>query len=202
MARLVPLIVVVVFAAASCGVLLAGASATPSRRTPADVYHVGDAKGWAVPPGNATDTLNRWATSHRFRVGDVLDFKYSKKDSVLLVRRGDYDGCGAARPVRRLPGGGGHTRFRLDRPGLFYFISGVPARCEAGERMVVHVVELGATAPAPAPAPAWMDEEPSHPSGDRPIPVAFRLFVAAGLGFVSGCFFAGLVLWLCINWPR
>nr|CAB3453711.1 unnamed protein product [Digitaria exilis] len=195
MARLVPLIVVV-FAAASCGVLLAGASATPSRRPPA-VYHVGDDKGWAVPPGNATDTLNRWATSHRFRVGDVLDFKYSKKDSVLLVRRGDYDGCGAARPVRRLPGGG-HTKFRLDRPGLFYFISGVPARCEAGERMVVRVVELGAT----APAPAWMDEEPSHPSGDRKIPVAFRLFVAAGLGFVSGCFFAGLVLWLCINWPR
>lgn len=127
------------------------------------------------------------------------DFRYSKKDSVLLVRRGEYAGCDTASPVRRLAGGH-HARFRLDRPGLFYFISGVPARCEAGERMVVRV---GGGVPTPAPAPArTMDEEPSHKSGDRLIPVAFRLFVAAGLGFVSGCFFAGLVLWLCINYPR
>ncbi|RLM85189.1 hypothetical protein C2845_PM04G19200 [Panicum miliaceum] len=145
---------------------------------------------------------------HRFHVGDVLDFKYSKNDSVLLVRRGDYGGCRAASPVRRLAGGGADTKFRLDRPGLFYFISGVPARCEAGQRMVVRVVDardsLGAPTPAPAPAPGGMDDEPSGtpPSGDHPIPVPFKLFVAAFIGFISGCFLAGFIVWLCMDCRR
>ena len=60
------------------------------------------------------------------------------------MRRGDYDGCRTASPVRRLAGSGGggaDTKFRLDRPGLFYFISDVPARCEAGQRMVVRAAD-------------------------------------------------------------
>ena len=122
------------------------------------------------------------------------------------MRRGDYDGCRAASPVRRLAGGGGggaDTKFRLDRPGLFYFIGGVPARCEAGQRMVVRVVDaLGAPTPAPAPSPGGMDEEPAPPSGDRPIPVPFKLFVAAFVGFISGCFLAGFIVWLCMNCRR
>ncbi|CAN6211044.1 unnamed protein product [Urochloa humidicola] len=212
MASLAPLIVAVL-AAASCGVLLPGGSAAASSRAPA-VYFVGDASGWAVPPANATDALSKWAIRHRFHVGDVLVFKYSNNDdSVLLVRRGDYDGCRAASPVPAITltgvGGGGDTfivqLFRLDRPGLFFFISGVEARCEAGQRMVVHVAD-GAPTPAPAPAPGGTDnDEPASstpPSGDRPIPVPFKLFVAAGLGFLSGCFLAGLIIWLIVNCRR
>lgn len=174
------------------------------------MYDVGGAMGWAVPPANATDTLNRWAFRHRFHVSDVLDFKYSNNDSVLLVRPSDYDGCSAASPVSRLKGGGGAgcggAKFRLGDPGIFFFISGVPARCEAGLRMVVLVADargsFGGGAPTPAPG-GMEDDEPSRaPSGDRPIPVTFKLFVAAGLGFVSGCFLAGLVLWLCVNCGR
>ena len=131
---------------------------------------------------------------------------------LLLVRRGDYDGCRAASPVRRLAGGA-DTKFTLDRPGLFYFISDVPARCEAGQRMVVRAADarddaLGAPTPAPAPArepaPGGTDDEPSGtpPSGDRPIPAPFKLFVAAFLGFISGCFLAGFIVWLCMNCRR
>ncbi|CAL5081966.1 unnamed protein product [Urochloa decumbens] len=204
---LVPLVAVLAAAAASCGVLLLGASAAASR-APA-IYLVGDASGWAVPPANATDALNKWAIRHRFHVGDVLAFKYSNNDSVLLVRRGDYDACNAASPVQARSGTAGAGAsvvllFRLDRPGLFFFISGEPGRCEAGQRMVVHVADssLGG-APAPAPGGTDDDDEPSRsPSGDRPIPVAFRLFVAAGLGFLGGCFLAALIIWLIVNCRR
>lgn len=251
MANGVPLVAVVF--AASCGVVLFGASSAAASRAP-EVYDVGGAKGWAVPPANAADRLNRWAFRHRFHVGDVLrklslnshdseqpqagqcsfectcsistlvrvpncvrlvwmvraDFKHTNNDSVLLVRPSDYDGCSAASPVRQLTGGGRGIRFRLGHPGIFFFISGVPARCEAGLRLVVLVADArgwfggGAPTPAPAPAPGGVeDDEPSRsPSGDRPIPAAFRLFVAAVLGFLSGCFSAGLVLWLCMNCRR
>ncbi|CAN6182668.1 unnamed protein product [Urochloa humidicola] len=212
MARLVPLVAVVLLAA-SCGALLLGTSAA-AWRAPA-VYIVGDAGGWAVPPANATDALNKWAIRHRFHVGDILGFRYANNDSVILVRRGDYDGCSAASPVRAFTGvsvaggggGGGRIVFcRLDQPGLFFFISGEKARCEAGQRMVVHVADsLGAPTPAPAPAPGGIDDDDeasSSPSGDRPVPVAFRLFVAAGIGFLGGCFLAGLIIWLILHCRR
>ena len=130
------------------------------------------------------------------------DFKYADGDSVLLVRRGDYDGCRAASPVARRFADG-DTRFRLDRLGLFYFMSGVPARCEAGQRMVLLVVDArpsrGGSAPTPAPSSLTVEDGPSH---DRLVPVPIRLFLAAGLGFVGGCVGAGLILLLCVTWRR
>ncbi|CAN6218089.1 unnamed protein product [Urochloa humidicola] len=210
MARLVPL--AAVFAAASCGVLLLGASAAAAASRAPALYLVGDTMGWTVPPANATDAFNKWAIRHRFHVDDVLAFKFDDDESVFLVRRGDYDACSAARPFKGGSGGGGGSGsgefavmlFRLDRPGLFFFI-GEPARCEAGQRMVVHVADSSLVAPTPAPAPGGTDnddEASNSPSGDRPIPVAFRLFVAAVLGFVGGCFLAALIIWLILNCRR
>ncbi|KAJ1290104.1 hypothetical protein BS78_02G217000 [Paspalum vaginatum] len=206
MAGFAPLLVLVLAAASCSALVLGGASSAPSPSRPAAVFDVGEARGWAVPPANDANALNKWAMSHRFHVGDVLDFKYADGDSVLLVRRGDYDGCRAASPVRRFADAGDDTRFRLDRLGLFYFISGVPARCEAGQRMVLLVVDarssLGGSAPTPAPAPAPATVE-DGPSDDRPVPVPFRLFVAAGLGFVGGCIGAGLIIiLLCVITSR
>ncbi|CAN6204789.1 unnamed protein product, partial [Urochloa humidicola] len=48
-------------------------------------------------------------------------------------------------------GGGGDARFELDRQGTFYFASGVPGRCEAGQRMAVSVAGDVTTAPPPPP---------------------------------------------------
>jgi len=128
------------------------------------------------------------------------------------VRQDDYERCSAASPARRFADDGGDTRLTLGHPGLFYFISGAPARCEAGQRMVVRVVDArssvgggGAPTPAPAPAPGPGVMEPSDsdtPSDDRPIPVWFKLLPPALLGFLAGCFFAGVIMWLCMNLRR
>ncbi|RCV12135.1 hypothetical protein SETIT_2G245000v2 [Setaria italica] len=191
----------VLFAATSA-VLLLAASATS--RPPA-MYVVGDQMGWAVPPGGATGALNEWAARHRFLVGDVLDFKYSNGDAVLLVSPGDYERCSAASPVSRFAdggGGGGGTRFTLGRPGLLYFISGAPARCEAGQRMAVRVVNArrrsltsGAPTPAPAPAPGTLTSDTPH---RRPLSLAQKQFAAAAIGFGAGFILTYFIVWLCV----
>ncbi|OEL38377.1 hypothetical protein BAE44_0000608 [Dichanthelium oligosanthes] len=136
----------VVFAA-SCAFLAASAASLP----PA-VFNVGDERGWAVPPaGNDTETYNHWAKRNRFQVGDILSFKYAN-DSVLLVSHDDYKQCSTETPVSRFTGG--DTKFRLDGYGPFYFVSGVPGHCEAGQRMIARVrAPSSLTAGVPASAP-------------------------------------------------
>jgi len=106
------------------------------------------------------------------------DFKYDMNDSVLVVTRDDYKLCAAARPAQRF--GGGDTRFCLDHGGFCYFISGAPGHCQAGQRMMLRVLEQGrqegggdpappVEAPDAAMAPGGEDEggtyEPSPGSG-------------------------------------
>ncbi|WVZ65327.1 hypothetical protein U9M48_014708 [Paspalum notatum var. saurae] len=195
------------FAVASCVLLLfllvVAASSETSSPRPA-VYGVGDDTGWApAPPDNdGAQKLDKWpATLHRFNVGDILDFNHSS-DSVLLVRQGDYDRCSAASPVRRFAaGGGGDTRFTIARPGLFYFISAAPARCEAGQRMVVRAVDArprlasgpGSSTPAPALGMTQSAATPRHT-----LSLGQKQAVAAAAAFVAGFAFTLLIVWLCV----
>lgn len=69
------------------------------------------------------------------------------------MTRDDYKRCGADRPVLRLEGG--EARFRLERSGFLYFISGAPGHCDAGQRFTVRVMaqrDNGAASPTEAPA--------------------------------------------------
>jgi hypothetical protein len=135
----------------------------------------------------------------------VPDFKYysNNGDSVLLVRPGDYERCSAARPVSRFADAGG-TRFTLGRPGLFYFISGAPARCEAGQRMAVRVVDdvgrrsslITSGAPTPAPAPGTQTSD--TPQHRRPLSLAQKQFAAAAIGFGAGFILIYFIVWLCV----
>ena len=135
----------------------------------------------------------------------VSDFKYAGDDSVLLVRLGDYERCRAASPLRRFADGGGGTRFALARPGLFYFISGAPALCEAGPHMAVRVVDgalrpsltSGAPTPAPAPAPGTQPSD-TPPSGHRRLSLAQKQLAAAAIGFGAGFILIFSVVWLCV----
>lgn len=80
------------------------------------------------------------------------DFKYAN-DSVLLVNHDEYKQCSTESPASRFTDG--DTKFKFDRAGPLYFISGAPDHCEAGQRMMVHVVAhstLAAAAPAKPPA--------------------------------------------------
>ena len=98
--------------------------------------------------------------------GGVSDFKYAN-DSVFLVNHDDYKMCSTATPLSRFTDG--DTKFKFDRPGFFYFVSGVPGHCEAGQRMIVGVVAHSALAAAPAsPPPVGVGSASSPVSASAP----------------------------------
>ncbi|KAL2935510.1 Early nodulin-like protein 1 [Bienertia sinuspersici] len=104
-------------------------------------FEVGETltKGWGVPPAKDPQVYNQWAQKNRFKVNDTLHFKY-KKDSVMLVTDPEYDKCRSTQPLYFA--NNGDTSFVLDRPGLFYFISGVSGHCERGQKMIVKVLDI------------------------------------------------------------
>ncbi|KAM0917727.1 hypothetical protein ACQ4PT_009181 [Festuca glaucescens] len=135
---------------AACAIL---ASASASASSPRVLTVGGDARGWRQPaPGE--ETYNHWASRSRFHVGDLLYFRYARNDSVLVVTRDDYKLCRGDRPALRLDGGE-EARFRLERSGSLYFISGAPGHCDAGQRLTVRVMaqhdDDASASPAEAP---------------------------------------------------
>ncbi|KAF8781053.1 hypothetical protein HU200_001025 [Digitaria exilis] len=193
----------VLFAATFATVLLLHAASQSSSSSSPAVYDVGDEMGWTVPPPGATDALNAWAARHRFVAGDSLYFNCGgSNDSVLLVSHGDYErcSCSTSGPPSLLPGGSGIV-VTLDRPGLFYFIGGEPARCEAGQRMAVRVVDDDARSPslaggAPAPAKQPFDDAPV--TEHRGLTLAQKQFAAAAIGFGAGFALVFFIVWLCV----
>ncbi|KAL3837757.1 hypothetical protein ACJIZ3_022348 [Penstemon smallii] len=96
---------------------------------------VGGGKGWVTPTKN-DQLYNDWASGNRFKI--CLCFYY-KKDSVLVVTEEEYERCRSAHPM--FFSNNGDTVYTLDRPGLFYFISGVAGHCERGLKMIVKVLD-------------------------------------------------------------
>lgn len=77
-------------------------------------------------------------------------FEYSKNDSVMVVEKWDYYHCDTTNPITTYDNG--KSVVQLDRPGLFYFISGAPDHCKKGQRLVVDVM-----------SPHPHDPHPDHP---------------------------------------
>ncbi|KAI6680410.1 hypothetical protein NL676_034291 [Syzygium grande] len=89
--------------------------------------------GWRIPSSETAYTLNAWAESSRFQIGDALVFKYdAAQDSVLQVTRADYLSCSASSPVARYVNKGGEAKVELERSGPYYFISGGPGPLREG----------------------------------------------------------------------
>ncbi|KAE8038334.1 hypothetical protein FH972_010857 [Carpinus fangiana] len=101
-------------------------------------YEVGGDHGWVVPKPKDDQMYNQWASKHRFIVNDTIQFKY-KKDSVLVVTKEEYDKCHSAHPL--FFSNNDDSVYILDRPGLFYFISGVAGHCQRGQKMIIKVLE-------------------------------------------------------------
>lgn len=141
-------------------------------------FRVGGTKGWTKPTGDELENYNHWATKNRFHIGDSLcklslslysikivllaritfdssfldelsDFKY-ENDSVLVVDKNAYKECDTKAPLLKFVGG--NTTFTFDRHGYFYFISGKPGHCEAGERLIVRVMVHSEVMPGAAPS--------------------------------------------------
>ncbi|XWS11969.1 hypothetical protein CRYUN_Cryun37aG0050400 [Craigia yunnanensis] len=109
-------------------------------------FRVGDHIGWQQPSTNKTAIYSQWATSKRFHVGDSLSFEY-QNDSVLVVEKWDYYHCNTNKPISSF--NNGKTVFNLDRPGLFYFISGAPDHCKRGQKLLIQVMSLHPRAESP-----------------------------------------------------
>ncbi|CAA7410211.1 unnamed protein product [Spirodela intermedia] len=116
-------------------------------------FYVGGRDGWVTNP---SEGFNHWAERNRFQVNDRLVFKYKKgEDSVLVVNEEDYRACNTSNIVRKLDDG--DSVFPLGRSGAFFFVSGDPGRCQAGQRLVVVVLALRRrSGPSPAAVPPQM----------------------------------------------
>ncbi|XP_015883066.1 early nodulin-like protein 5 [Ziziphus jujuba] len=101
-------------------------------------FDVGGTNGWNVPKTRDQQIYNQWASQNRFNVNDTICFKY-KKDSVMEVTEEEYRKCHSSHPL--LFSNNGDTVFELNRPGLFFFISGVSGHCQRGQKMIIKVLE-------------------------------------------------------------
>lgn len=68
-----------------------------------------------------------------------VGFKY-EKGSIMIVTEEEYNKCHSFHPI--LFSNNGDTIVSLDRPGLFFFVSGVAGHCERGQKMIIKVLDV------------------------------------------------------------
>ncbi|KAF8407089.1 hypothetical protein HHK36_006214 [Tetracentron sinense] len=130
-------------------------------------FKVGDTRGWREPDANDTAMYNQWAAKNRFRVGDSLFFKY-KEDSVLVVDKWGYYHCNTTNPISAF--NNRKTVIKLDKPGLFYFISGAPDHCRNGQRIAINVLSLHPTPQLPSSIAVPPQPYPTDSPSPSPLP--------------------------------
>ncbi|CAH2036197.1 unnamed protein product [Thlaspi arvense] len=144
-------------------------------------FEAGGENGWVIPQSSDDENMfNQWASKNRFKVGDTIRFKY-KKDSVLVVSEEEYKKCQTTKP--KLYSNHDDTVFKLDRPGLFYFISGVAGHCEKGQKMIIKVMEV--ESPPQSPPPSSSLEASTHKTKKNHALRKTTRFIDTGLVTVS-----------------
>ncbi|XP_058002590.1 blue copper protein-like [Hevea brasiliensis] len=128
-------------------------------------YIVGDDKGW-----NVTVNYTEWAQNKVFHVGDTLVFKYGPPHNVSKVDEGGFKEC---KPSGDLYNSGNDT-FTLSKPGKKWYICGITAHCEKGQKLMINVEEPKVPAPAPKTVPA-----PAPNDSYRFISSWYQIFMAA-----------------------
>ncbi|KAE9609799.1 putative cupredoxin [Lupinus albus] len=108
---------------------------------------------WKVPL-DSQDSLNRWAQSQLFNIGDTLVFKYdSSTESVHVVNKKDYLACNTLGNHSVFQDG--NSKFHLRDSGPIHFISGSQGHCQMGLKLVVVLM-------SPTPAAAAAGNETIH----------------------------------------
>ncbi|KAJ0964817.1 hypothetical protein J5N97_025955 [Dioscorea zingiberensis] len=101
-------------------------------------YNVGDDLGWRIPEVNNSNMYVKWADKNTFHIGDSLVFKY-QNDSVIRVDKRGYYHCNQSSHDHNQPMADGNTVFVLDKPGIYYFVSGDFQHCKNGQRLMINV---------------------------------------------------------------
>ncbi|KAL7087122.1 hypothetical protein ACP275_13G046500 [Erythranthe tilingii] len=99
-------------------------------------FYVGGDDGWTLKP---SENYIHWDERYRFQVNDEIVFKYKKEhDSVLVVSENDYSKCNKENPIKILKDG--DSKFKFEKSGPFFFISGQNQNCEKGQKLIVVVL--------------------------------------------------------------
>ncbi|KAL6538328.1 hypothetical protein OROGR_012316 [Orobanche gracilis] len=130
-------------------------------------FDVGGRDGWVLNP---SEKYNHWAERNRFQVNDTLLFRYKNgSDSVLVVNKNDYYNCNnAGTPIFKFENG--NSVFKFEHSGPFYFISGIKANCERGQKLIVVVLAVRNRAPTPPPTAHSPTAPPPRESSPTPPP--------------------------------
>ncbi|KAI3456970.1 hypothetical protein Pfo_013633 [Paulownia fortunei] len=151
----------------------------------------GSTSSWTVPDDPNAAVYNQWAEKNRFQTGDSLLFVYdADHDSVLHVIKDDYTNCNTEAPLEKFSDG--HTVFKFNQSGPYYFISGVADNCHKNEKLTVVVMadrsrhnSVSSPPPSPpSPAPA-VEESPSPPQSNNGASSTVTSIVGAIAAFVG-----------------
>ncbi|KAI3860502.1 hypothetical protein MKX03_017884 [Papaver bracteatum] len=124
----------------------------------AEVYKVGDDKGWTTL--SPIPDYKKWSSTKAFKVGDSIVFEYNPQmHNVVQVNYTDYKNCDTARPIRTLTSG--NDTIPIKRKGHYFYICGIPGHCAMGQRVDIRVVTHVTQTPPTA-------DEPSSPSVPTP----------------------------------
>ncbi|KAL9244499.1 hypothetical protein vseg_018270 [Gypsophila vaccaria] len=129
-------------------------------------FYVGGKDGWVENP---KENYNHWAGRNRFQVNDTLVFKLKKgEDSALLVTKDNYNTCNISSPIKSLTDD--ESVYKFTRSGPHYFISGNPAHCTMGQKIIVVVLAIRpkTTTPPPSPPTPVLSPPPASPSPSSP----------------------------------
>ncbi|KAI5340871.1 hypothetical protein L3X38_020145 [Prunus dulcis] len=99
----------------------------------------------------------------------------------MVVTKDEYEKCHSAHPIFFF--NNGVTVFTLDRPGLFYFISGVSGHCERGQK-IIKVLE-----PASPPQSADQNEQKNHATAVAMAAISSATLMSYIMSFVGVLFF-------------
>ncbi|XP_027368779.1 early nodulin-55-2 [Abrus precatorius] len=151
----------------------------------------GTENSWRVPLPSP-DSLNKWAKTHQFRVGDSLTFKYDRRtESVHVVNETDYARC--ITKGQHLVFNDGNTNVLLSKLGPKHFISGTQTHCQMGLKLVVDVMPKkskkmsNSSSPSPSPLPS-LSPTPSPLSSHN-----------QGVALGSNNGFIGVIMWVGVS---
>lgn len=103
-----------------------------------------------------------------------------------MVSEKEYEKCKSDRPL--FFENNGNTTYKFERPGMFYFISGVSGHCTRGQKMVIKVLDIEPiTAQSPQSANETATIAHSKATQMDAISVTvFTIFVISFFGMVYG----------------
>ncbi|XP_009798255.1 mavicyanin-like [Nicotiana tabacum] len=129
----------------------------------ANVYQVGDSKGWTF-----NYNYDTWTFFKNFQLGDTRVFNYDPRlHNVKQVNIDDYNTCSNKTLIASF--NSGSDSVILATPGDYYFLCDIPGHCASGLKLHVIIAAPATPLVTPiAPTKGYPDHFPSNPTNKPP----------------------------------